>query len=472
MPRSIKTSITDPIEISEIDCPRGKIGITLCPGKNGPSSFGGTWDRDIETDISAIEQQFEPALILTLMTDSELSASGVHGLGEAFLDKGIPWIQLPISELSLSDESSIQLWSSIPYVLSLLMEGCNVLIHDRGGLGRAACLAAVLLIELGVSNSDAINTVRRSRPGAIETKAQEQFVLNYIPHNLPHFFCHGCVQNMIRLWGHIISSFNHLLLKPEGSIGAFELNVYRAFVQDFRHYMCGIGAQIDKLTKNSKLSLFMGGYQLVSAIDPRTKQVLPLHYVYSSTAKRFPVNLHRWEKTYPSEGSMGVYQPPDEPKLLVDWWRSISLPIVHSRFVDNEFGKQITEEEVIYPTEDRTEVDRYGNETWIITDGIMTATVQRYVDAQGCLDDKAPRRLMIDWNQISKNQIYESMYSIQKYFDDYYQRFNQMMVVHHELLTRNSLPHQDLLWPRANQHHLERGCEFPKFPSGNRGDSR
>ena len=169
---------------------------------------------------------------------------------------------------------------------------------------------------------------------------------------------------------------------------------------------------------------------------------------------------------------MGVYQPPDEPKLLVDWWRSISLPIVHSRFVDNEFGKQITEEEVIYPTEDRTEVDRYGNETWIITDGIMTGTVQRNVDAQGCLDDKAPRRLMIDWNQISKNQIYESMYSIQKYFDDYYQRFNQMMVVHHELLTRNSLPHQDLLWPRANQHHLERGCEFPEFPSGNRGDSR
>ena len=179
VPRAIKTSITDPIELSEIDSPRGKIGITLCPGKKGPSSFGGTWDRDIETDISDIEQQFEPALILTLMTDSELSASGVRGLGEAFLDKGIQWIQLPISELSPSDESSIQLWSSIPYVLSLLMEGCNVLIHDRGGLGRAACLAAVLLIELGVSNSDAISTVRRSRRGAIETSAQEQFVLNY-----------------------------------------------------------------------------------------------------------------------------------------------------------------------------------------------------------------------------------------------------------------------------------------------------
>ncbi|PKB65705.1 MAG: hypothetical protein BZY82_07345 [SAR202 cluster bacterium Io17-Chloro-G3] len=468
MPRFIKTSITDPIEISEIDCPRGKIGITLCPGKKGSSSFGGTWDRDIETDISAIEQQFEPALILTLMTDSELSASGVHGLGEAFLDKGIQWIQLQISELSLSDESSIQLWSSIPYVLSLLMEGCNVLIHDRGGLGRAACLAAVLLIELGVSNSDAINTVRRSRPGAIETKAQEQFVLNYVPHNLPHFFCHGCVQNMIRLWGHIISSFNHLLLKPEGSIGAFELNVYRAFVQDFRHYMCGIGAQIDKLTKNLQLSL------LVGAIDATTNQVLSWEERLSpSTAKRFPVNLHRWKRTYPSEGSMGAYQPPDEPKLLVDWWRSISLPIVHSRFVDNKFGKQIKAETVTIPWgQTKVEIDRDGNEATTISDGVQRKTIQWYVEAQGCLDDKAPRRLMIDWNQISKNQIYESMYSIQKYFDDYYQRFNQMMVVHHELLTRNSLPHQDLLWPRANQHHLERGCEFPKFPSGNRGDSR
>jgi hypothetical protein len=146
VPRATKTSITDPIGISEIGCPspawpglgvsRGEIGITLCPGKKGPSSFGGTWDRDLETDISAIERRFKPALALTLMTDSELSASGVHGLGEAFLDKGIQWIHFPISELSPSDESSIQLAASIPYVLSLLMEGCNVFIHDRGGLDR------------------------------------------------------------------------------------------------------------------------------------------------------------------------------------------------------------------------------------------------------------------------------------------------------------------------------------------------
>ena len=468
MPRVIKTSISDPIEISEISCPsksievgkyppykyppsdyvgRGKIGITLCPGKKGPSSFGYTWDRDLETDISAIERQFNPSLVLTLMTDSELSAIGVHGLGDAFLDKGIQWICFPISELSPLDESSIQLWASIPYVLSLLMEGCNVLIHDRGGLGQAACLAAVLLIELGVSNSDAINTVRHSRPGAIETRAREQFVLNYIPNNLPHFFCHGCIQNMIRLWGHVISTFNHLLHKPEGPIEVFEQNVYRTFIEDFRHYISGIGTQIDKITKSLKLS-----------------------------SKRFPNNLRRWTKVYPSANSMGVYQPPDEPKLLVDWWRSISLPIVHSRFVDSQYGKQIYEETVTIPW-GKTEVerDRDGNVITTISDGVQSKTIQRYVEAQGCLVDNAPRRLMIDWNQISKNQstqIYESMYSIQKYFDDYYQRFNQMMVVHHELLARNSLPHQDLLWPRANQHHLERGCGFPEFPSGNREDVR
>ncbi|MQF48988.1 hypothetical protein FIM08_03725 [SAR202 cluster bacterium AC-647-N09_OGT_505m] len=494
VPRTIRTSVTDPIEISEIDGPskyiyiqRGKIGITLCPGKKGLSSFGGTWDRDLETDLSAIEQQFKPGLALTLMTDSELSASSVHGLGEAFLNKGIQWIHFQTSELSPPDESSIQLWASIPYVLSLLMEGCNVLIHDRGGLGRAACLAAVLLIELGVYNSDAINMVRRSRPGAIETRAQEQFVLNYIPHNLPHFFCHGCVQNMIRLWGHIISTFNHLLRKSEGPIGAVEINVYRTFIQDFRHYMSGIGTQIDKITKSLKLS-----------------------------SKRFPNNLRRWGKVYHSGVSGGLYQPPDEPKLLVDWWRSVSLAIGNSNIFDNHiFDDQSFEEEknqqkhrkkmrvldveaasnagyiivnvdyVPYPYNIRVESPAiYGYDTdlpnpedndsiWRIID--EEDCQQENVKAKGCLDGNTPRTLAIDWNQISKNQsiqLYEAMDSIQKYFDDYYQRLNQMITAHSTLLIKNDIPHEDYVWPRVNQHHLERGCEFPTFPSGNREDAR
>ena len=55
--------------------------------------------------------------------------------------------------------------------------GCDVLVHCRGGLGRAGTIAARLLVELGMEPETAIASVRAVRPGAIETSDQEKFVL-------------------------------------------------------------------------------------------------------------------------------------------------------------------------------------------------------------------------------------------------------------------------------------------------------
>ena len=74
-----KTSITDPIWVTKIDHPDqpGKIGVSICPGKKSPSVFGGMWDRDLELDLTAIQRDFDPTAIVTLMTDDELSANKV-----------------------------------------------------------------------------------------------------------------------------------------------------------------------------------------------------------------------------------------------------------------------------------------------------------------------------------------------------------------------------------------------------------
>jgi ADP-ribosyl-[dinitrogen reductase] hydrolase len=55
----------------------------------------------------------------------------------------------------------------------------NVLVHCRGGLGRAGTIAARLLVELGMEPTKAIASVRGVRPGAIETSEQERFVLGF-----------------------------------------------------------------------------------------------------------------------------------------------------------------------------------------------------------------------------------------------------------------------------------------------------
>jgi ADP-ribosyl-[dinitrogen reductase] hydrolase len=63
----------------------------------------------------------------------------------------------------------------------LVADGGRVLVHCRGGLGRAGTVAACLLVELGVAPQDAIRRVRAARPNAIETAAQERYILGYRP---------------------------------------------------------------------------------------------------------------------------------------------------------------------------------------------------------------------------------------------------------------------------------------------------
>ena len=52
----------------------------------------------------------------------------------------------------------------------------NILVHCRGGLGRAGMISARLLVESGVEPQTAIERVRTARPGAIEKRQQEAWV--------------------------------------------------------------------------------------------------------------------------------------------------------------------------------------------------------------------------------------------------------------------------------------------------------
>ena len=59
---------------------------------------------------------------------------------------------------------------------SLLACGGRVLVHCKGGLGRAGTVSARLLVEGDRAPGDAIQAVRAVRPGAIETRPQEVWV--------------------------------------------------------------------------------------------------------------------------------------------------------------------------------------------------------------------------------------------------------------------------------------------------------
>ncbi len=177
----MRTSQTDPIQIAEVRCGAGVVGVTFCPGKSGPSVFGAPWARDLSLDLAEISR-WSPSTVLTLMENHELEGLGVGGLGQAVRDTGMRWLHAPIKDVDVPDARFETRWSLLGHVLRQeLLAGRNVLVHCRGGRGRAGMIAARLLVELGEDPEAAIAQVRAVRPGAIETRAQEDHVRSVRP---------------------------------------------------------------------------------------------------------------------------------------------------------------------------------------------------------------------------------------------------------------------------------------------------
>ena len=175
---STRTSRTHPLRIDEVKAGNGIIGITFCPGKCGPSLSDYRWERDLTADLDIVSR-WRPGAVITLIERHEFEMLGVPRLGEQIVARGIEWHHLPIVDVRPPDERFETSWrSSGPALHRRLREGGRVLVHCRGGLGRAGTIAARLLVELGVDPDEAVRRVREARPGAIETKEQLQHVLS------------------------------------------------------------------------------------------------------------------------------------------------------------------------------------------------------------------------------------------------------------------------------------------------------
>lgn len=173
----VKTSLTHPLEIDPMPCGAGLLGLTLCPGKQGPSNFGDPWERDLRLDMRAIVD-WGATTVVSLMEPHELPMLNIPGLGDAAEDAGLEWHHLPIPDVKVPDERFERLWTYSGHVLrGKLRSGEKIVLHCRGGLGRTGMIAARLAIEFGVPPDEALRGVREARTGTVETRAQEAYVL-------------------------------------------------------------------------------------------------------------------------------------------------------------------------------------------------------------------------------------------------------------------------------------------------------
>jgi ADP-ribosyl-[dinitrogen reductase] hydrolase len=181
-----RTSLSRPLQIAEVKSSTGGIvGITFCPGKCARSLFGPAWQRDLAIDLDAIKA-WGAECVVTLMEHHEFELLQVRRLGDEVRARGMRWLHLPIVDVNVPSAEFEAEWTMVvDDLVSALGRGGKVLVHCKGGLGRAGTVASLLLIETGEAPAAAIRKVRAVRPGALETPAQERYAMNYKPHNGP-----------------------------------------------------------------------------------------------------------------------------------------------------------------------------------------------------------------------------------------------------------------------------------------------
>ena len=172
------TSVSHPLRIDAVRpapcC--GRIGITLCPGKQDPHGITGEWRRDLDLDLDAV-RSWGAGMLVSLITEPEMDTLGVRDLPGATASRGLAWMHLPIGDGRVPTRAFETAWEvQGAAIRERLRNGEDVVVHCRGGLGRAGTVAARLLIEFGDKPENAIRRVRAARPGAIETRAQEDYL--------------------------------------------------------------------------------------------------------------------------------------------------------------------------------------------------------------------------------------------------------------------------------------------------------
>jgi ADP-ribosyl-[dinitrogen reductase] hydrolase len=138
----------------------------------------GSWERDLRIDIQAVKSWGATAW-LNLLTTTEMLDLKVGNLEVVVKETGLRYYRIPIEDGGIPDLKFEKSWNTAGAQLrEELLRGGKFLIHCKGGLGRSGMIAARLIIELGATTpEEAIQRVRASRPGAIETHAQEKHVL-------------------------------------------------------------------------------------------------------------------------------------------------------------------------------------------------------------------------------------------------------------------------------------------------------
>jgi protein-tyrosine phosphatase len=157
----------------------GRIGLTVLPGKRGPSVRypGRIYRGDLPTDLAALRAAGVVRLVL-LVDDAELARWGDPGIVERASAHGVAIVRHPMPDGGTPED--VAGMRAVLRSVAEGREGGDVAVACMGGVGRTGTVAACALVDAGWAPDDAIRRLRAVRhPLAVETPAQTTFVHQY-----------------------------------------------------------------------------------------------------------------------------------------------------------------------------------------------------------------------------------------------------------------------------------------------------
>jgi protein-tyrosine phosphatase len=157
----------------------GRVGLTVLPGKHGPSVRypGRVYRGDLDHDLSALRGARVARLVL-LVDDAELLRWGDPRIIDRGLAAGIAVDRHPMPDGGTPRDSRAM--GAILASITTARTAGDVAVACMGGVGRSGLVVACALVAAGWDPQAAIERVREVRhPSAVETQAQEDFVRKF-----------------------------------------------------------------------------------------------------------------------------------------------------------------------------------------------------------------------------------------------------------------------------------------------------
>jgi ADP-ribosyl-[dinitrogen reductase] hydrolase len=173
-----RTSASHPLRVDWLLVPwPGRVGLTFAPGKKQlrPAS-GQPWDRELAADVQALVSEYETDHLVCLLEDEELPVLHIAGLEATVRQAGIAFHRLRVADGDVPRDP-VAFGRLVSDICGWSAAGEIVVIHCKGGLGRAGTVGGCVLRVAGSNGDQALSALHTARgPSCPETSAQEAYI--------------------------------------------------------------------------------------------------------------------------------------------------------------------------------------------------------------------------------------------------------------------------------------------------------